>query len=210
MNPARPTAPADIRVEDIASHPHFVRLARIDGVPFDLRYAGTNNFAGRVLYEGIDCAWLRHEAAAGLQAAARWLATVRPGWRILVLDALRPQRVQEAIWAGVEGTADQLYFANPAIGSIHSWGMAVDATLLDEHGHEAHMGSGFDQMALVSHPALHAQHLAQGVLSSKHIEHRELLAAAMHEGGFAGIATEWWHFDHGQREQVRATLPRVV
>ena len=34
--------------------------------------------------------------------------------------------------------------------------------------------------------------------------------AAMAEGGFHGIATEWWHFDHGDREAVRQTLERVL
>ena len=29
----------------------------------DLRYATADNFAGRVLYSGLDCAWLRAEAA---------------------------------------------------------------------------------------------------------------------------------------------------
>ena len=76
-----------IRVEDIASHAAFRRLASIAGIAFDLRYATTNNFDGRVLYEGIDCAWLRAEAAAGLEAAAAWLARTRPGHRLVVLDA---------------------------------------------------------------------------------------------------------------------------
>ena len=38
-------------------------------------------------------------------------------------------------------TADAL--PDPARGSIHSVGMAVDATLLDPHGAEADMGSGY-------------------------------------------------------------------
>jgi D-alanyl-D-alanine dipeptidase len=31
----------------------------------------------------------------------------------------------------------------------------------------------------------------------------------MVHGGFVGISNEWWHFDHGDREQVRRTLPRI-
>ena len=198
-----------VRIEDIAGCPAFRRLQTLRGVPFDLRYAGTNNFAGRVLYGGMDCAWLRSEAAAGLEAAAAWLATQRPGWRILVLDALRPQRVQESIWKDVVGSEMQHYFADPVRGSIHSFGMAVDVTLLDPLGAEADMGSGFDEMTPASHPALHARHLASGVLSEAQVEQREWLARAMQHGGFEGIATEWWHFDHGDRDRVRTTLPRV-
>ena len=206
------TTPAHpkLRIEDIAAHPQFRRLATLRGVPHDLRYAGRNNFAGVELYRGMDCAWLRVEAATGLEAAAAWLARQRPGWQILVLDALRPQRVQEAIWQDVAGTAMEHYFANPQRGSIHSFGMAVDVTLLAPDGREAEMGSGFDEMAPVSHPALHAQHLKSGVLAPAHVAERESLAAAMAHGGFHGIATEWWHFDHGDREAVRRAWPRVV
>jgi zinc D-Ala-D-Ala dipeptidase len=188
----------------------FRPLAGIAGVRHDLRYAGSNNFAGRVLYQGIDCAWLRREASSGLEQAAAWLAARRPGYTLLVLDALRPQRVQEAIWADAEGTPMEMYFAHPARGSIHSFGMAVDVTLLHPQGHECDMGSGFDEMSERSHPALHAQHLALGVLNATHLTERGWLAAAMAAGGFAGISTEWWHFDHGDRNRVRREFPRVV
>ncbi len=202
-----------IRVEDIAADPavapHFCHLSQLRGVPFDLRYAGRNNFAGRCLYGRLDCAWLRREAAQGLEAAADWLHLQRPGWRILVLDALRPQRVQEAIWVDVAGTPQQEYFANPERGSIHSYGMAVDATLLAPGGAESDMGSGFDEMTLASHPALHAQHLANGVLTAAQVAERDCLLQAMQHGGFAGIPNEWWHFDHGNRDHVRRDLPRI-
>ena len=197
------------RVEDIAADPDFRHLNTLRGVPFDLRYVGSNNFAGRSLYGRLDCAWLRREAAEGLEAAAAWLHTQRPGWRVLVLDALRPQRVQEAIWVDVAGTPAQEYFANPERGSIHSYGMAVDVTLLRPDGKEADMGSGFDEMTLASHPALHAQHLASGVLTARHVAERECLLAAMQHGRYAGIPNEWWHFDHGDRDQVRRVLPRI-
>lgn len=196
-------------VETIASHPDFCRLDAVRGVPYDLRYAGTNNFAGVLLYRGMDCAWLRREAAAGLEAAAAWLQARRPGWRLLVLDALRPQRVQEAIWKDVAGTAMEHYFAHPQRGSIHSFGMAVDVTLIDPQGRESDMGSGFDEMSLASHPALHAEHLASGVLTPAQVAERTCLHEAMAHGGFHGIPTEWWHFDHGDRERVRHELPRI-
>lgn len=198
-----------IRVEDIAADPGFCHLTTLRGVPHELRYVGRNNFAGRSLYGRMDCAWLRREAAAGLEAAAAWLQQQRAGWRILVLDALRPQRVQEAIWVDVAGTPAQEYFANPERGSIHSYGMAVDATLLGPGGAEADMGSGFDEMSLASHPALHEAHLASGVLTAAQVAERQWLLAAMQHGGFAGIPNEWWHFDHGDRDRVRRELPRV-
>jgi zinc D-Ala-D-Ala dipeptidase len=198
-----------IRIEDIAAHRSFRRLENIAGIAIDLRYAGTNNFDGRVLYRGIDCAWLRVEAAHGLALSAAWLTAHHPGRRLLVLDALRPQRVQEAIWQDVQGTPAQTYFADPARGSIHSFGMAVDVTLLDERGRELDMGSGFDEMSHRSHPALEAEQLAAGHIAQHHIAARDRLRAAMHHGGFHGIPTEWWHFNHGDAQRVRSSFPRV-
>jgi len=201
---------ATIRVEDIAGHPAFRHLSTLHpSIDVDLRYTTAHNFAGRVLYRGYDCAWLRAEAAAGLEASAAWLASRRPGWRIRLLDALRPQRVQEAIWAEVVGTPMQMYFADPARGSIHSFGMAVDVTLLSPQGSESDMGSGFDEMSELSHPAMNDEHLALGALSAAQVTERGWLHAAMVRGGFRGIPTEWWHFDFGDRAQVRRDGPRV-
>ena len=196
-------------VEHIAGHRDFRPLGGVAGVRHDLRYASANNFAGRVLYQGYDCAWLRREAAAGLEAAAAWLASARPGHRLLVLDALRPHRVQQAIWQDVAGTEAEAYFADPARGSIHSYGMAVDVTLVDAHGLERDMGSAFDELSPRSHPQLHAEHLALGLLSATQLAERGWLQAAMSRGGFQAINTEWWHFDFGDRDAVRRELPRV-
>jgi D-alanyl-D-alanine dipeptidase len=207
--PATPTRPPTLRVEEVGRHRGFRPLAAIAGVAHDLRYAGVDNFAGRALYRGIDCAWLREEAAHGLEAAARWLAQHAPGHGLLVLDALRPQRVQEAIWAEVSGTPMAAYFADPRIGSIHSYGLAVDVTLLGPDGRALDMGSGYDEMNERSHPALEVRHFALGRLGAEHLRARGLLYAAMAEGGFHGIDTEWWHFDHGDRHRVRREEPLV-
>lgn len=194
---------------DVSSHPDFVPLSEVPGIAVDIRYASPSNFSGRRLYEGLDCAWLRRPAAQGLALAAQWLGRHRPGWRLLVLDALRPQRVQEAIWREVRHTPMAAYFADPARGSIHSFGMAVDVTLLDAQGRECDMGTGYDEMNDRSHPALETRHLALGLLQPSHLAARGWLYEAMAAGGFHGIPTEWWHFDHGDRQQVRKEMQRV-
>ncbi len=199
-----------IQVEALPGHPDFVALSEVAGARIDLRYATANNFAGRVLYTGIDCAWLRREAGHGVKQSVAWLAQHHPALRLVVLDALRPQRVQEAIWRDVAGTNAEHYFANPARGSIHSFGMALDVTLDTLAGAELDMGSGFDEMSLASHPALEAEHLAAGVLTPQQVQHRQWLRDAMAAGGFASIPTEWWHFNCGDPAVVRATLPRVL
>jgi D-alanyl-D-alanine dipeptidase len=126
-----------------------------------------------------------------------------------VLDALRPQRVQEEIWRDVKGTNAQHYFADPARGSIHSFGMAVDATLLDAQGREVDMGSDFDEMSSLSHPSLEPELLATGRLRARHVAAREVLRTAMRAGGFAGIPNEWWHFNRDEPDRVRAEYQRI-
>ena len=205
MSIAGPT----VASEEIAGSPEFRHLSTIAGIAVELRYATADNFVGRDLYSPFDCAWLHRDAAAALERVVAWLAERRPGCTPLVLDALRPQRVQEAIWASVAGTDMAMYFAEPKRGSIHSFGMAVDVTLVAPDGTEADMGSGFDEMTLRSHPALHTEHLRSGVLQPAHVAERGWLADAMAAGGFHGIPTEWWHFDHGDRDRVRHELPRV-
>lgn len=196
--------------EDIAGSPEFRHLTSIAGIAIDLRYATSNNFVGRDLYSPFDCAWLHRDAAEALEKVVAWLKQRRPGYTALVLDALRPQRVQQQLWDALEGTGLQMYLANPARGSIHSYGMALDITLLDEQGRELDMGTGFDDMTNLSHPALEEGFLITGELSDEQVANRRLLREAMLQAGFFGINTEWWHFDCGDRELVRATYRRVL
>lgn len=196
--------------EDIAGSPEFRHLTSIDGIAIDLRYATPNNFVGRDLYSPFDCAWLHRDAAAALEKVVAWLKQRRPGYTALVLDALRPQRVQQQLWDALEGTGLQMYLANPARGSIHSYGMALDITLLDEQGRELDMGTGFDDMTNLSHPALEEGFLITGELLESQVANRRLLREGMLKAGFFGINTEWWHFDCGDRELVRATYRRVL
>jgi D-alanyl-D-alanine dipeptidase len=199
-----------IASEDIAGHAEFRHLSTIAGIAVDLRYATPNNFVGRDLYSPYDCAWLHRDAAAALERVVAWLKDRRPGCTPLVLDALRPQRVQQQLWDALAGTDLQMYLANPQRGSIHSFGMALDITILDEAGRELDMGTGFDDMTELSHPALEARFLASGALSAGQVANRQLLRDAMFQAGFVGINTEWWHFDCGDRNLVRQTFRRVL
>jgi D-alanyl-D-alanine dipeptidase len=198
-----------MRCEDIASNPDFRHLSTVPDIAVDLRYAGVDNFVGRDLYGALDCAWLHHLAAAGLERAVTLLAREAPGHRLLVLDALRPHRVQIQLWDHLEGTDLRQYVADPARGSIHSFGMALDATLIDPQGRELDMGSGFDEMTERSHPRLEAQHLATGALTPAQHRNRALLRTALCQSGFQGIDNEWWHFEMLDRQHVRERFVRV-
>lgn len=198
-----------VRCEDVATHAEFRHLATLPDIAVDLRYAGLDNFVGRDLYGTLDCAWLHHLAATGLENAAALLAREAPGHRLLVLDALRPHRVQIELWDYLEGTDLRQYVADPALGSIHSFGMALDVTLLGPDGRELDMGTGYDEMRELSHPRLDAHHLATGELTPQQHRHRELLREVLVRSGFQGIDNEWWHFDMLDRRHVRQTFTRV-
>lgn len=198
-----------VRCEDVATHAEFRHLATLRDIAVDLRYAGVDNFVGRDLYGTLDCAWLHHLAATGLESAAALLAREAPGHRLLVLDALRPHRVQIELWDYLEGTDLRQYVADPALGSIHSFGMALDVTLLGPDGRELDMGTGYDEMRELSHPRLDAHHLATGELTPQQHRNRELLRDVLVRSGFQGIDNEWWHFDMLDRRHVRQTFTRV-
>lgn len=195
--------------ELLQQHPDYRRLHSIAGIEVDLRYTGPDNFIGRSLYVGLDCDWLHREAADALERAAGWLASHHPGYRIVVLDALRPHRIQQQMWQYLAGKAEQSYVADPARGSIHSFGMAVDVSLLDTEGRELDMGSGFDEFSELSHPALESALLAGGRLGERQLGHRRILRAAMQHGGFQGIPNEWWHFNAGDPATIRQHYVRI-
>lgn len=200
---------ASLHITEIPGHPDFRHLSQLP-VQVELRYATPDNFVGRDLYSPIDCAWLHVDAAAALASAAAWLSQQRPDHRLLVLDALRPQSVQQQLWDALQGTDLLGYIAEPQRGSIHSFGMAVDVTIVDGEGRELDMGTGFDDLSERSHPALEEQLLARGELTPQQISNRQLLRGAMFQAGFVGINSEWWHFDCGDRIAVRKTFARVL
>ena len=197
-------------IEEIASSLDYRHLNSIAGVSIELRYATKNNFAGRDLYGTLDCAWLHKDAASALELGIAWLQVQRPDLQVLILDALRPQRVQEQLWDALADTPLQMYLADPQRGSIHSFGMALDLSLLDQSGRELDMGTPFDDLSELSHPALEARFLANGDLLPEQVENRQLLRAMMAVAGFHGISTEWWHFDCGDRHIVRVDYVRIL
>jgi D-alanyl-D-alanine dipeptidase len=199
-----------IRSEEIPGSPEFRHLSTIADIGIDLRYATPDNFVGRDLYSPLDCAWLHTDAAAAMERAVAYLALRAPGHKLLILDALRPHSVQVELWDALAGTTLQMYLAPPERGSIHSFGMAVDVTILDASGRELDMGTGFDDLTERSHPALEAALLARGELTARQVENRRWLRDAMLHNGWHGINSEWWHFDCGDRLLVRQNYVRVL
>lgn len=150
-------------------------------VSIDLMYAGVNNFTGQVIYDHALC-FLHTEAEAALRKAI--VAARGFGFQLKILDAFRPQEAQEALWA-VAPNPD--YIADPAKGSNHTRGVAVDLTLVGADGQALDMGTPVDTMTAASHH-FHAAHPADIQLN------RMKLLTIMLEAGFVHHPREWWHY----------------
>jgi D-alanyl-D-alanine dipeptidase len=188
----------------MSAHPDFARLDQIEGLKIDLRYATSDNFMNRNVYGEFRTAFLHRLAAEKLDQASKALRREHPGFSLLILDAFRPQAAQYVLWDHVKGTPQEAYVANPERGSMHSYGCAVDLTVLDEKGRELDMGTGFDSFIPLSQPKLEAQFLSEGKLSENQYKNRLILRSAMEEAGFIQLPHEWWHYDAFTGDEVRS------
>ncbi|WP_417364136.1 M15 family metallopeptidase [Galbibacter sp.] len=162
----------------------FVRLADYsDDFDYDMRYATENNFLKAQVYECGEC-YVRAVTAKALLKANK--AFMEQGYRIKFFDCYRPHDVQKKMWKIVPNAT---YVANPAKGSIHNKGGAVDITLTTLDGEQLDMGTTFD---FFGRKARHAyQDLPIEVL-----DNRKLLKSGMEAFGFGAITSEWWHYNY--------------
>ena len=167
------------------SNEELVDIKRLDPtILVELRYAGTNNIAGRPLYSPDMPALVRASVAQRLIKAQAYLQQSHHGLKIW--DAYRPPVAQAQLWQLFRNAS---FVANPTDGrgSLHTWGVAVDATLVDEKGNELAMPTDFD--AFTPAAGIHYKGNAPEVAL-----HLRILQAAMKRAGFYGLRTEWWHF----------------
>lgn len=150
---------------------------------YDLRYATGENFTGTQLYPSGESTWLRLLPAKALDSIQASLKT--EGLGLKIFDAYRPYRATVKMWDLIK---DERYVANPAKGSGHNRGLAVDLTLIHlQSGRELDMGTGFDNFSDTAHHAF--KNLPTTVLKN-----REKLKALMEKFGFIALPTEWWHY----------------
>lgn len=174
-----------------------------------LRLASADNVLGEAVYGSLRACYLQRAAAEKLVAAARALRRRQPNLRLRLADCLRPRDVQRRMWALVVGTARQPYVADPAFGSMHNYGVAVDVTLADVEGREVDMGSPLHHFGDLSQPRYEDRLLAARRLAPAQVSSRRLLREVMHAAGFRGISNEWWHFDALDKRVARQTLPII-
>ncbi len=162
-------------------------------IQLDIRYATKNNFAGSTFYRQPR-AFLQRPAAEAVVRIHRRLMSEGVG--LLIHDAYRPWSVTKMFW---DATPDELktFVANPANGSRHNRGCAVDLSLYDlASGEPIPMVAGYDEFSPRSYPFYPGG-------TARQRWYRELLRRSMESEGFKIYEFEWWHFDYRDWKKYR-------
>jgi len=176
--PAFPETRRGSDLVDVTTLDPTIRLA--------ISYATGENILHAPVY-GVAKAFLQRPVA---EALVRVNHALRPaGYALRVRDAYRPWWVTKVLWEMTD-PANRDYVADPARGSLHNRGCAVDLDLVDlATGSPVSMPSGYDEMSSRAHADY-----AGGDAEAR--RHRDVLRAAMEAEGFKVLKEEWWHFDH--------------
>lgn len=207
IKPSRPLA--QIRAEALAATPpaekgtfrksDLVELALLDpAIRLDVRYATSNDFLGTPVYTQAR-AFLQRPAAEALLRALQRLKSL--GFGLLIHDGYRPWYVTKVFWDATPADG-KIFVADPAQGSRHNRGCAVDLTLYDlKTGQPVEMTGLYDEMSPRSFPDYPGGTTMQRW-------HRDLLRWAMESEGFTVFESEWWHFDYKDwREYAIENIP---
>lgn len=152
----------------------------------DLRYATKNNFTKEILYYHPKV-FVRLPVALALKKVHDELK--QKGVSLTFYDAYRPYSVSQKMW---KLTQDKWYVANPAHGSMHNRGLAVDVGLVKiSTGEKLPMPTDFDDFSEKAHH--NYMQLSKEVLAN-----RALLKKTMEKYGFHALSTEWWHYAYGK------------
>ena len=169
----------------------FVRLKDLSSdFVYELKYATPDNFLKQAVYDCGEC-YLRKSTAEALVKANE--AFKQLGYRIKLFDCYRPLSVQKKMWKILPGTH---YVANPAKGSKHNRGAAVDLTLVDAQGKELNMGTPFDFFGKEAHHT-YTEH------TKEVLENRKLLKETLNKYNFKSIYSEWWHYEYRPEMQSK-------
>jgi D-alanyl-D-alanine dipeptidase len=177
----------------------------IPRIRVELKYSTTDNFFGEDVYGDLERAFLQPEVAELLRNAQEKLTTKYTNLTFLIYDAARPLEVQQILWDNLAkpDSLKPLYVADPKVGSLHNFGVAVDLTIYDnESGQPLDMGTGYDFFGYAAYPDREMEMLASGTITKAQVANREILRSVMTTSGFTGIGSEWWHFNAFSRKEA--------
>jgi D-alanyl-D-alanine dipeptidase len=180
-------AQESIPSQEIKKEADLIELTKLDKtIKLDIRYATANNFVGKPVYPEAR-AFLQRPAAAAVVRVHKKLK--EQGLGLVIFDGYRPWTITKLFWEVV--SLDQRKFvADPAKGSKHNRGCAVDLSIYDlKSGALLDMPSGYDEFTERASPDYKGG-------TGLQTQNRELLRGLMEAEGFTVNPNEWWHFDH--------------
>lgn len=173
------------RAEDarpLADEPLVDLKAGDPTIVIELRYATDRNVTRRAIYpEGTACL-----VRKGVAERLRWAQSLlrQHGFGLKIWDAYRPVTAQRALF---DWAKKPRFVADPDKLALHTWGVAVDATLVDAQGRDVPMPTDFDEFS----PAAAMRYVGTNSLVARNLK---ILQGAMGGAGFYGTGSEWWHF----------------
>lgn len=179
---------------------------------WELKYATTDNFMHRVLYDTLDKVYVQIDVARRLAKSQEYLTGRNANYHLLVYDGLRPLSVQWQMCNALDSIPALergKFVSNPRNGSVHNYGAAVDLTICDQNRKPLDMGAGYDDIRKIAYPSLESEFLASGEITQKQIDNRKLLRRALKSQRFSNIPTEWWHFNAYPRPVVKGMYQLV-
>jgi len=202
--------PAEISIAYSSTEQNLINAGLIDiksidsTVVVDLKYSTTDNFLGLDVYGTFNKCYLQPDVANKLKTAQQLLRSKFPYYNIVVYDAARPRSIQYKMWDTIDVPVVERskYLSNPQNGSLHNFGAAVDVSIIDENGYVLDMGTGYDYFGELAYPREEERMNREGKLTRIQLLNRELLRTVMLQAGFAGITTEWWHFNSCTRQEA--------
>lgn len=165
----------------------LVELILLDKtLKLDIRYARADNFVGKAVYPEAR-AFMQRPAAEALIKVHRKLKKQNLG--LVIFDGYRPWSVTKLFWE-VTPEDKRKFVANPAKGSRHNRGCAVDLSMFDlQTGKFVEMPTDFDDFTEQASPTYAGATAVQK-------KNRDLLRRVMEAEGFTVNDNEWWHFDY--------------
>lgn len=164
----------------------------IPDIVLDIKYNTTDNFV--TTYSGEPQKLYTTDECLTARIVADRLILIHDslknrGLRLKIFDSYRPRAVQYLMWETLPPEY-RAFVADPASGSHHNRGAAVDLTLVDSStGAELDMGTPFDFFGPQAAYSTTLTYFPQAVW-----DNRKLLHDMMYWQGFTIYDAEWWHY----------------
>lgn len=155
----------------------------IPNITLDIRYATANNFMKQKMYQQAR-AFARKPVVEALKKIQ--IELNKKGLGLKIFDGYRPYDITVEFY---KKASDKNFVANPAKGSKHNRGCAVDLTLINlKTGKELAMPTPYDSFSAAA--AANYQSVSPAVKKN-----RDFLISIMKKHRMNVLENEWWHYD---------------